>query len=743
MDVDSNMLPDSSGDLRCSSQLGISTVRPASSRLLPTRVSKACARCRRKKSRCDAYRPCSLCVRANATCIHITDPNTLAQVSLKVRDLVVDKSNVDEDPLALGQNPRNDSLYSSPTTQFAPDSDCTVPRSSGSLGDSPTSVYQDTQSSMDITRKIIRMHGRNVVKRATSAIPDGQDQIIAASRRQSFSAKREAHSILGVSLPSKEIINDLLEEYFDSVHWFSLVIYGPSFRRQYDSVADGYAYQSQKGFLILLATVLGIASWYRAETSVSNSKFSNEDWGGWRVKLFAVAETRFLELMDERSLASLQTCLLLGTYHVYHGRPNASLALLGATIKIAQAMSLHRESVRSGSDENEERKRVWWTIYTWDRFASITYGRPLGINDSDCNVSLPADINEWARPQTANQQGVLICFSTYQSQLSKRSSLSQQSGVILQDVIQLLLDCETQAMLGPACGGISLDEETAHGSSSLASYQSTVQDAPHVSRSTNLQANSGSSTNVSTNPSMDEMLRLNESLSFVQKAFFPSNDFDDNSATPIIPPTQQHGSFGNNSYSDDWPPANADGFENPESYPEDFGAIDNDQKLVIFPACYCLFLQLVVVEVRSYEGGSSTIQAIKDNKLLWILIKVTVLIMVSTVKPFATQGAQSPSCNLLAQVFAKSSLESTMSVTVMTDAPNSFATAQHRRPIGPAPITSTRSFFYRDMGREDEAKLFRHDVVFRKGPVDGRSGRKLHVIAEIVLAGAAKVTTLA
>ncbi|KFY95226.1 hypothetical protein V500_02903 [Pseudogymnoascus sp. VKM F-4518 (FW-2643)] len=671
MDVDSNMLPDSSGDLRCSSQLGISTVRPASSRLLPTRVSKACARCRRKKSRCDAYRPCSLCVRANATCIHIADPirshkSRNIQNNRNAPRSVVDKSNVDEEPLVLGQNLRNNSLYSSPTTQFAPDSDCTVPRSSGSLDDSPTSVYQDAQSSMDITRKIIRMHGRNVVKRATSAIPDGQDQIIAA--------------------------------------------------------------------------ILGIASWYRAETSVSNSKFSNEDWGGWRVKLFAVAETRFLELMDERSLASLQTCLLLGTYHVYHGRPNASLALLGATIKIAQAMGLHRESVRSGSDENEERKRVWWTIYTWDRFASITYGRPLGINDSDCNVSLPADINEWARPQTANQQGVLICFSTYQSQLRKERFTARYTA-LMEDVsrrltnwcdqlptsLQFNFDCDIPleasleqkvyrrqalalqltydniliilhrpimarqvdslcrsspvpthnvnktwpttattmpenltenpnfsslidssqqwwaaavriscitklpntaqlatdshlvgflaiilfnsaivmvvyalsdplsnraqeakrnltrilrlenllAMLGPACGGRSLDEETAHGSSSLASYQSTVEDAPHVSRSTNLQANSGSSTNVSTNPSMDEMLRLNESLSFVQKAFFPSNDFDDNSATPIIPPTHQHGSFANNSYSDDWPPANAEGFENPESYPEEFGAIDN------------------------------------------------------------------------------------------------------------------------------------------------------------------------
>lgn len=212
------------------------------------------------------------------------------------------------------------------------------------------------------------MHGRNVAQRTTSAIPDGQDQVINESRRQSYSTKRDVHSILGVCLPSKEVMDDLLEEYFDSIHWFSLVIYGPTFRRQYDSVVDGYAYESQKGFLFLLATVLGIAAWYRAKTSVPNSNSSNEDWDNWRVILFAVAEARFLELMDERNLASLQTCLLLGTYHVYHGRPNASLALLGAATKIAQAMGLHRESGRSRSDENEERKRVWWTIYTWDRY---------------------------------------------------------------------------------------------------------------------------------------------------------------------------------------------------------------------------------------------------------------------------------------------------------------------------------------------------------------------------------------
>lgn len=35
---------------------------------LATRVSSACDRCKRNKSRCDIYRPCSLCLRASTEC---------------------------------------------------------------------------------------------------------------------------------------------------------------------------------------------------------------------------------------------------------------------------------------------------------------------------------------------------------------------------------------------------------------------------------------------------------------------------------------------------------------------------------------------------------------------------------------------------------------------------------------------------------------------------------------------------
>lgn len=55
------------------------------------------------------------------------------------------------------------------------------------------------------------------------------------------------------------------------------------------------------------------------------------------------------------------------------------------------------------------------------RFASVTWGRPLGINDRDCNIAMPVDIFENPRfkdspdvEETGN-----ICFSAYQRELNK------------------------------------------------------------------------------------------------------------------------------------------------------------------------------------------------------------------------------------------------------------------------------------------------------------------------------------
>jgi hypothetical protein len=159
----------------------------------------------------------------------------------------------------------------------------------------------------------------------------------------------------------------LLEEYFDAVHWFSLVIYEPKFRLKFESVVDGMAYASQKAFLLLLSVVFGMGAWYRSHKKNKDIETQEEDWRAWAKTLVDGAGSKLIELMDQASIASVQACILLGSYYVYHGKPNLSFSLLGATIRTAQAIGLHRQQLSGDSDGVEERKRVWWTIYTWDR----------------------------------------------------------------------------------------------------------------------------------------------------------------------------------------------------------------------------------------------------------------------------------------------------------------------------------------------------------------------------------------
>jgi len=49
--------------------------------------------------------------------------------------------------------------------------------------------------------------------------------------------------------------------------------------------------------------------------------------------------------------------------------------------------------------EKETRRKIWWGVYTLDRMLAIALGRPLGVNDSDCDVELPIDVDDQHLPE--------------------------------------------------------------------------------------------------------------------------------------------------------------------------------------------------------------------------------------------------------------------------------------------------------------------------------------------------------
>ncbi|KAK0498377.1 hypothetical protein EDD18DRAFT_1351062 [Armillaria luteobubalina] len=71
-------------------------------------------------------------------------------------------------------------------------------------------------------------------------------------------------------------------------------------------------------------------------------------------------------------------------------------SMLVRPVRRAQDLGLHRSSRRSSLPpfEKEMRRRVWWCVYGIDRVLSIALGRPSGAHDDDCNVEMPAELDD-------------------------------------------------------------------------------------------------------------------------------------------------------------------------------------------------------------------------------------------------------------------------------------------------------------------------------------------------------------
>lgn len=316
------------------------------------------------------------------------------------------------------RNPNGSRSADSPASVDQP----TVSSNTGIL--SPPTHCDEAQSALGIAQRIFELSSQHLDESTTSAIPGyragaNTNYSVSASAAEDYQ-RSPISSILGGPFPPMDLVHSLLEEYFEAIHWFSLAIYEPKFRKMLNSVADGSANTSDKPWLLLLSIMLAMATWYRSQRTGSDSTDTGEEWRTLSTGLLKIVESNLIEIMDRPTITAIQTCVLLGSHHVYHGRPNLSFSLLGTTIKMSQSLGFHRQSNRGTREDIEERKRVWWTIYTWDRFASITYGRPLGISDKDCNVEMPADTPENPNFVTPTAEpSSFITYSPYQRELNK------------------------------------------------------------------------------------------------------------------------------------------------------------------------------------------------------------------------------------------------------------------------------------------------------------------------------------
>lgn len=199
-------------------------------------------------------------------------------------------------------------------------------------------------------------------------------------------------------LPPRDAASVLVDTYFDRVHWFMLIFHQEDFRKRWTALYDtplgsvSGTTATNPGFISTFLVVIAISLQYTGEYRRHTLKKYKVDPELLKDEIFSAVRSKLLDIVSLGSLEAVQTCVLLGTYYLYHGSPNLAWPVCGCGLRLAQALNLHRKlnTTEPTSVEiqrlAESCKRCWWAIYEIETFCSISYGYPHGIVDADCNV---------------------------------------------------------------------------------------------------------------------------------------------------------------------------------------------------------------------------------------------------------------------------------------------------------------------------------------------------------------------
>jgi hypothetical protein len=189
--------------------------------------------------------------------------------------------------------------------------------------------------------------------------------------------------------PRREIIQydegQLIDAYFAHIHCVTPIIDESDFRSTYSCGGD-----QRPQWLALLNMVFAMGS-------ISTSEPDEQSH-----KMYYAKANEYLSFnsLGNGHLETVQALGLLGGYYCHYlNQPNMANVIMDTALRMAVAMALHLEPVSRtidptasrDSSSHEARRRVWWSLFCLDAWASLTLGRPsLGRWDKDMiTVNLP------------------------------------------------------------------------------------------------------------------------------------------------------------------------------------------------------------------------------------------------------------------------------------------------------------------------------------------------------------------
>lgn len=352
-----------------------------------------CSTCRRRKSKCDGGIPrCSACSASSSTCHYEKAPSIAYVRSLESRI-----HDLEEKLQAL------DPISSPPSSLLETSTFINQDENSISLNAQGSVIYHNQTSAihedpLDTSNESPYSTNQTYTSSTIEAATNDTKRHLATNAAALKSL--ELHTLDATSPEADvppEIFNVLLKIHWCWLHPSFLFVYRPAFVRDLLQPArqrrDDTTYCSATLFKVLCAHS---CRFIRRPEVFWSPEIYNESFPQLSARLMSEAKALLArETLNQPSIPTIQALLQQSARDIACGRSSSSWLYSGMAFRMAIDLGLHispdvlqRHSPTLSTEDVEIRKRLFWSLYSWDKHISLYLGRMPNFLIGSESVSL-------------------------------------------------------------------------------------------------------------------------------------------------------------------------------------------------------------------------------------------------------------------------------------------------------------------------------------------------------------------